>query len=151
MTRSVHVVAASIVEREGKFLLVEERIGGAVMINQPAGHWEDGETLIDAARREALEETGWEVEPTDVLGFYDFKPPDLDYCFLRVAFIARAVTYHPQRKLDEGIVGPIWLTRDELLACRDRHRSPSVMRCVDDYLQGNAYPLSMIAHLSAEK
>lgn len=153
MSWSVHVVVASVIERAGKFLLVEERINGdnTVWINQPAGHWEQGESLVEAARREALEETGWEVEPTEILGLYEFQPPDLEYTFLRIAFIASAITYHPLRALDTGIVGPIWLDREEALACRERHRSPSVMRCIDDYLKGQHYPLSMIAHLTPRK
>lgn len=148
MSWSAHVVVASIVERDGKFLLVEEQVNNELVLNQPAGHWEEGETLVEAARREALEETGWEVEPTDVLGIYEFQPPDLDYTFLRIAFIARAQRHHEARPLDHGIVGAVWLTRDELLARQHQHRSPSVMRCVDDYLRGQRYPLSMIAHLS---
>lgn len=149
MSWSVHVVVASVVERDGKFLMVEEHINddATVWINQPAGHWEQGETLIAAAQREALEETGWDVEPLHVLGIYEFKPPDLDYSFLRVAFAARALRCHPERALDEGIVGAVWLSRDELLACQDRHRGPAVMQCIDDYLKGQRYPLSMIAHL----
>lgn len=151
MSWSAHVVVASIVERDGRFLMVEERIDGSdeVFINQPAGHWEEGETLIVAAQREALEETGWEVEPTQLLGIYEFKPPELEYTFLRIAFVARAVRHHPQRVLDRGIVGPAWLTREELLRNRDRHRSPSVLRCVDDYLSGQRFPLSAIAHLKS--
>lgn len=149
MSWSAHVVVASIVEREGKFLLVEERIndGGAAVLNQPAGHWEANETLIEAAKRETLEETGWEVEPTALLGIYEFKPPELDYTFLRIAFIAKAMRHHAGRKLDHGIIGPVWLTREELLRESARHRSPSVNRCVEDYLKGQQYPLSLIAHL----
>ena len=148
MSWSAHVVVASVIERDGKFLLVEEDIGGAHVLNQPAGHWEAGETLIEAARREALEETGWEIEPTDVLGIYEFKPPELDYTFLRIAFVAKTVRHHPERVLDHGIVGIVWLGREELLACAEKHRSPSVLRCIDDYLGGQRYPLSMIAHLT---
>jgi 8-oxo-dGTP pyrophosphatase MutT (NUDIX family) len=151
MTWSAHVVVASIVERAGKFLLVEEDIEGARVLNQPAGHWEAGETLIAAARREALEETGWDVEPSAVLGIYEFKPPELDYTFLRVAFVAQALRHHSERALDHGIAAALWLTRDELLARAAQHRGPAVMRCVDDYLSGKRYPLSLIAHLAIQK
>ena len=152
MSWSAHVVVACIVERGGKFLLVEERIEdqGAAVLNQPAGHWEANETLIEAAQRETLEETGWYVEPIAVLGIYEFKPAELDYTFLRIAFIARALRHHPERALDHGIIGPVWLTREELLRESMRHRSPSVMRCVDDYLKGQSYPLNMIAHLNTK-
>lgn len=148
MSWSAHVVVACIVERDGRFLLVEERINqGVTVLNQPAGHWEANETLIEAAKREALEETGWEVEPTAVLGIYEFQPPELDYSFLRIAFIAKAIRHHADRALDHGIIGPLWLTREELRDQSARHRSPSVMRCVEDYLKGQSCPLSMIAHL----
>lgn len=144
-----HVVVACVVEREGRLLLVEELAGGQrAVLNQPAGHWEPGETLIEAARRETLEETGWEVEPEHLLGIYEYQPPDLDYSFLRVAFTARAVRHHPQRALDSGILRALWLTPDELSAEHARHRSPMVQRCVDDHRAGRHYPLSLIAHLT---
>ena len=148
MTWSAHVVVAVVVEQDGKFLLVEEDIGGSHVLNQPAGHWETGETLLAAAQREALEETGWDVEPTQLLGVYEFKPPDLDYTFLRFAFIAKALRHHPKRPLDDGIVRALWLSAEELRRCAIAHRGPAVMRCVDDYLAGQHYPLQMIAHLT---
>ncbi|SFF32379.1 ADP-ribose pyrophosphatase YjhB, NUDIX family [Fontimonas thermophila] len=147
MNWSPHVVVACIVEREGRFLVVEEEVSGRVLLNQPAGHWEQHETLIAAARRETLEETRWEVEPLAVLGLYHFDPPDLDYGFLRIAFVARALRERPELTLDSGILRPLWLTRAELLASCERHRSPMVLRCVDDYLAGRRYPLDLIAHL----
>ncbi|PTU31931.1 NUDIX hydrolase [Stenotrophobium rhamnosiphilum] len=147
MTWSAHVVVACVVEHDGKFLIVEEDVAGARCFNQPAGHWEAGETLIEAARREALEETGWDVEPTDFLGIYEFKPAELEYTFLRIAFVAKAIKHHPERALDDGIAAAHWLTRDEVLARNNQHRGPAVMRCIDDYLSGQRYPLSLIAHL----
>jgi 8-oxo-dGTP pyrophosphatase MutT (NUDIX family) len=145
-----HVVLASVVEREGRFLLVEEYAGDALVLNQPAGHWEEGETLIEGARREALEETGWEIEPTAVLGIYHYQPPQLDYSFLRIAFVAEALRHHPERPLDAGIERPLWLTRDEIVRERARHRSPMLLRCIDDYLAGQRFPLSMVAHLPTQ-
>lgn len=147
MTWSPHVVVASIIERDEKFLLVEEIAGDKLVLNQPAGHWEEGETLMEAAQREALEETGWDIEPTAFLGIYHFQPPELDYCFLRIAFIARALKHHPQRKLDEGIVRTLWLSYDEIVQQRARHRSPALLRCIDDYRAGKRFPLSLITHL----
>ena len=146
MSWSPHVVVASIVERDSRFLLVEERIEGALVLNQPAGHWEKGETLIEAARREALEESAWEVEPTALLGIYHYQPVDLEYSFLRVAFISEAGRHHPQRKLDTGIERAVWLTRKEIAEQHERHRSPMVLRCVDDYLAGRHYPLTLLTH-----
>lgn len=147
MSWSAHVVAACVVERDGRFLLVEERIAGGLLLNQPAGHWEQHETLIDAARRETLEETRWEVAPTHVLGLYHVHPEGLDYGFLRVAFVADPLREHPQRLLDAGIVRALWLSREEIVASRERHRSPMVLRCVDDYLAGRRFPLELITHL----
>lgn len=147
MTWSPHVVVACIVEREGRFLLVEEKVNGKLVLNQPAGHWEEHETLIEGAIREGKEETGWDLEPTHVLGIYHFQPPELDYGFLRIAFIARAVQYHPQHRLDEGIERAVWMSYEEILRERHRHRSPSLLRCVEDYRKGQRFPLSMIAHL----
>jgi 8-oxo-dGTP pyrophosphatase MutT (NUDIX family) len=147
MTWSAHVVTACVVERDGRFLIVEEHIDGSVLLNQPAGHWEQHETLIEAARRETLEETRWEVEPTHLLGLYHVDPEGLGYGFLRVAFVAEALREHRQRALDDGIARAMWLTRDEIVASRERHRSPMVLRCVDDYLDGRRYPLDLIAHL----
>jgi 8-oxo-dGTP pyrophosphatase MutT (NUDIX family) len=150
MSWSPHVVVAAVVEREGRFLLVEEYAGEQLVLNQPAGHWEEGETLIEGTCRETLEETGWDIEPTDLLGIYHYQPPQLDYCFLRFAFAARALRHHPRRALDQGIVRALWLTRDEILRERARHRSPMLLRCIDDYLAGRRYPLSMLAHLPAQ-
>jgi 8-oxo-dGTP pyrophosphatase MutT (NUDIX family) len=142
-----HVVVACVVERDGRFLLVEERIEGELRMNQPAGHWEQGETLVEGAIRETLEESGWEVEPTHVLGLYHHDPVDLEYGFLRIAFVAKALRERANHQLDEGIERPIWLTRDEVVATLALHRSPMVLRCIDDYLAGQRFPLSMLNHL----
>ena len=142
-----HITVACVVQRDGKFLLVEETVGGGVVLNQPSGHWEDGETLIEGAIREALEETGWDVRPTALLGVYEYEPPGLGYGFLRFAFLADAVRHHAERPLDEGIARAVWLSVDELRAAAARHRSPMVQRAVDDALAGRSIPLSAIAHL----
>jgi len=147
MSNASHITVATVVERQGRFLFVEERVGGERVLNQPAGHWEEGETLLQAALRETLEETAWEVELTALVGVYEYRPPDLDYGFLRFAFAARALSFDPERPLDQGIERALWLGRDELLA-HPRHRSPMVLRCVDDALSGRRLPLEVIAHLS---
>ncbi len=144
---SPHVVVACVVERDGRFLIVEEQVNGQLLLNQPAGHWEQNESLIDAAKREALEETRWEVAPTDLLGLYHFDPPGLGYGFLRVAFAATALRERPELPLDAGIQRALWMTRGEIAASGARHRSPMVLRCVDDFLAGKRYPLDFIAHL----
>jgi 8-oxo-dGTP pyrophosphatase MutT (NUDIX family) len=145
--RDIHVTVATVVQRGGKFLFVEETIGASTVLNQPAGHWEAGETLIEAARRETLEETGWEVEILSLLGLYEYHPPDLPYGFLRLAFRADAVRHQAQRELDAGIVRALWLTPEELRREHARHRSPMVLSCVEDALAGRSFPLSLISHL----
>ena len=147
MSWTPHVVVACVVEHQGRFLIVEEHINGEVKLNQPAGHWEQGETLIEGARRETLEETRWEVEPTHLLGLYHYDPADLDYGFLRIAFVANALRERPELALDTGIERAVWMTRDEIAATAARHRSPMVLRCVDDHLAGRRSPLDLIAHL----
>lgn len=142
-----HVVVACVVEREGKFLLVEEAIAGASVLNQPAGHWEIGESLIDAAVRETLEESGWDVRIDHLLGLYSHHPAGLPYPFLRVAFAATALHHHADAILDDGILRALWLPRDAIADCRERHRSPMVLQCIDDYCAGVRLPLTALHHL----
>lgn len=145
--RDIHVTVAALVERNGRYLMVEEQVGSRTVLNQPAGHWEAGETLQQAMVRETLEETGWEVEPQSLLGVYEFQPPDLGYSFLRFAFRARPLLERPGHALDPGILRALWLSPEELRQEWSRHRSPMVLRCLDDALAGKAVPLSHLAHL----
>jgi ADP-ribose pyrophosphatase YjhB (NUDIX family) len=142
--RDVHVTVATVVARDGRFLLVEEQVGPRAVLNQPAGHWEAGETLVEAAVRETLEETAWQVEPTALLGTYAYQPADLAYGFLRFAFLAEPRRHHRDRALDPGIVRALWLTPQELRAEAARHRSPMVQHCVDDALAGRSFPLALL-------
>jgi 8-oxo-dGTP pyrophosphatase MutT (NUDIX family) len=144
------VTVAAVAERDGRFLFVEERAGGRVVLNQPAGHLEDGETFLDAVIRETLEETAWSFRPQGIVGVYVWKPEHLGRTFLRVAFCGDLVAHDPMRSLDRGILRTRWLARDELLAPRPGLRSPLVIQCVDDYLAGARYPLSLISHLIAQ-
>ena len=140
-----HATVATIVEKEGKFLLVEELINGTeLVLNQPAGHVENNETFFQAALRETYEETGWKVELESVLGLYVYRVPERDLTFHRVTCIARAVDFDPSLTLDEGIVRALWMTRDQIAAAKERLRSHLVLECVDDYLNGKQFPLSMI-------
>lgn len=143
-----HIVVATIVERDGRYLIVEEMIEGQRMLNQPAGHWEPGETLLEGAIRETLEETAWDVEPTAFLGIYEWQAPHLPYTFVRFAFVARALRHHPERALDDGIVLARWMTLEELRACEPMHRSPAVLACIDDYRAGRTFPLEVVRHLA---
>ncbi len=142
-----HVVVAAIVERDGQFLFVEEHTAEGLRLNQPAGHWERGETLIDAVRREALEETAHHVEPTALLGCYSTHYPLRDITYLRFAYACTVTGFDPERALDHGIVRALWLTPDELAAHPISHRSQLVRRCVDDYLAGRRFPLDLVSHL----
>jgi len=141
-----HVVAAAIVERDGKFLLVEEHTAEGLRLNQPAGHWERGETLLDAVRREALEETAHHVEPLALLGCYTTHYPRRDITYLRFAYICSVTGFDAGCALDDGIVRAMWLTPEELATSPIPHRSPLVMRCVQDYLAGRRFPLDFVAH-----
>jgi 8-oxo-dGTP pyrophosphatase MutT (NUDIX family) len=141
-----HVVVAAIVERDGKFLLVEEHTAEGLRLNQPAGHWERGESLTNAVRREALEETAHHVEPLALLGAYTTHYARRDITYLRIAYICEAVGFDAERTLDDGIVRAVWLTPDELATSSIPHRSPLVMRCMQDYLAGRRFPLDFVNH-----
>ncbi|MEP9315691.1 NUDIX hydrolase [Pseudomonas sp. LABIM340] len=140
-----HVTVATIVEDQGRFLLVEEMSADKKQVfNQPAGHLEAHETLLEAAVRETLEETGWDVELTAVTGIYLYTAPSNGVTYQRVCFAARPLHHHPERALDDGILGARWMTREELAAQPDRWRSHLVLRCIDDYLEGERFPLALI-------
>ncbi len=139
-----HVTVATIVEDNGRFLMVEEFAEGRAVFNQPAGHLEADESLIQAALRETLEETGWDVELTAVTGIYLYTAPSNGITYQRICFAAKPVCHHPDLALDHGIIGPQWLTRDELITQSKRLRSELVMQCIDDYLAGERFALSLI-------
>ena len=143
------VTVAAVAERDGKFLFVEERASGRVVINQPAGHLEDGETFLEAVVRETLEETAWHFAPTALVGVYVWRPEHQSRTFLRVAFTGDLGDHDPTRPLDRGILRTCWLTRAQLAGPGARLRSPLVTQCVDDYLAGARYPLALISHLIA--
>ncbi len=142
-----NTTVAAIVEKEGRFLLVEEKINDRLVFNQPAGHLEHGETLIEATKREVLEETAWEFEPEYLVGVYLYpNPHDDEITYLRFCFYGTCSNEHKGQALDDGIVRAAWLTRKEIEKECDRMRSPLVERCIDDYLKGNRYPLEIIRH-----
>lgn len=140
------VTVAAIVEKDNRFLLVEEETNAGVRLNQPAGHWEDNETLLDAVVRETLEEAAYRVEPTELIGVYRWRRDERTATYLRFAFAASAVEHYPERALDTGILRALWLTRDEIAARRAQHRSPLVEACIDDFLAGRRYPLTILRH-----
>ncbi len=141
------VTVAAIIEHESRFLLVEEETSDGIRFNQPAGHLDPCESLIDAVSREGLEETAHEFTPESLVGVYMSRylssRTGEEVTYLRFAFSGRVGAKH-DRPLDEGILRAVWMTREELIACQEKHRSPLVLQCVDDYLQGKRSPLSLL-------
>ena len=135
----IDVTVAAIIERDQRFLMIEERAHGRIVFNQPAGHLEPGESLLEAVVRETREETGMDFTPTQLLGIYLWRRDDGERSFLRVAFCGQAREPATQRELDPVIVGTHWLTREEIE--RQSLRSPMVLRCLDDYRAGQRFPL----------
>lgn len=139
---------AAIIERDGRFLIIEEETSGGLKLNNPAGHLDPGESLAAACAREALEETAWTFRPTALVGVYMarfVKQADgQDITYLRFAFCGELGEQEPGRALDQGIVRTLWMTLDELKASADRHRSPMVLRCIEDYLAGVRIPLEQV-------
>ena len=144
------VTVAAVVERDGAFLLVQERTSRGLRLNQPAGHLESGESLPDGTARETLEEAAWHVEPFALVGIYRWQAPDNGATFVRFAYAAKPIEHEPARKLDREIVHALWLTYDEIVARRDEHRSPLVLRCIDDYRAGRRWPLGAVEEVAGE-
>jgi 8-oxo-dGTP pyrophosphatase MutT (NUDIX family) len=142
------VTVAAIIEHAGCFLLVEEQTPEGLMLNNPAGHLDPGESPQQGAQREALEETARVFTPDRLVGIYlaRFQRPERgeDVTYLRFAFGGTAGEPVPGRALDTGIVRTLWMTLDEVRASRERHRSPLVLRCIEDFVAGQAYPLDLV-------
>lgn len=145
------VTVAAIIERDGRFLLVEEETPEGLKLNNPAGHLDPGESPAEGCAREALEETTHRFTPTHLLGIYlsrlqRQRPGDEleDITYLRVAYAGTLGDVVPGRTLDTGIVRTVWMTPDEIRASTARHRSPLVLRCMEDHLRGQRYPLEMV-------
>jgi 8-oxo-dGTP pyrophosphatase MutT (NUDIX family) len=146
------VTVATVVIDGGRVLVVEERVEGRLVLNQPAGHLEPDEPIIEAAVRETREETGWDVRATAFVGAYQWKAPSVslsgaERTYVRFAFVAEALHFDPSRALDAGIVRAVWMTPAELQAASARHRSPLVWRVVADALAGQRYPLDLVRSL----
>lgn len=141
------VTVSAVTERDGRFLFVEEEVRGNIVINNPAGHLEPDETLIDAVVREVAEETGCLFEPRGITGIYLWTTPKGDRTFVRVNFFGECLEEDNNATLDDGILQKMWLTREELLANRAKLRSPMVLGCIDDYLSGKRYPLDVLKHM----
>lgn len=141
------VTVAAIIERDGQFLLIEEETSEGVKLNQPAGHLDPLETLEQAVVREVLEETAHDFFPNALVGMYMSRYTSVrrgtDVTYLRFTFCGAPGKQHDQ-PLDHGIIRTLWMTRDEIAASQDRHRSPIVLQCVDDYLAGKRAPLELL-------
>lgn len=145
-----NATVAAIIEQDGRFLLVEEETPDGLRLNNPAGHLDCGESLPAACVRETLEETAYDFTPTALLGVYMSRPAPHshteggDITYMRFAFCGELGALHHERRLDDGIVRTLWMTADEIRASTARHRNPVVLQCVEDYLKGSRYPLSLI-------
>jgi len=143
-----HVTVASVVaDAVGRFLMVEETVAGRIRFNQPAGHLEPHESLPEAAVRETLEETGWEIVPRHLVAVHQWYSPEHKEHVVRFSFAGEAVRRHAGRALDEGIIGPHWLRRDEIAALGERLRSPLVLHSIDAWLDGQRLPLHAVQSL----
>ncbi|MEO7430540.1 MAG: NUDIX hydrolase [Dokdonella sp.] len=143
-----HVTVATVVPHDGRFLLVEEDVRGSIVLNQPAGHLDPDESLQEAAVRETLEETGWHVALTSLLGIQQWQSLS-GRQFVRFTFAADALHHDAHRRLDTGIVRALWMSRDDLAAAGPRLRSPMVLASVDDWISGLRLPLQSIRQLPA--
>lgn len=142
------VTAAAVIYQDGKFLLVEEETSDGILFNNPAGHLDPGESLVQAVIREVREEAAYDFTPTAWLGAYISRYTSSrtgeDVTYLRFAFLGTASNHDPHQKLDEGILRAVWMTLDEVRACVHLHRSPLVMQCIDDMLKGQRLPLEAL-------
>ncbi len=144
-----HATVAAIIERDHQFLMVEETINGQQVINQPAGHLEPDESLIEAVIRETQEETAWQFSPEAVTGIYLWKHPANGESFLRVAFCGSCDNHDASQILDDDIDAAVWMTREQLIQQPDTFRSPMVINCIDDYLAGKRYPLDCLIDVTS--
>jgi len=141
-----HITVAAVVERGGKFLLVEEETHEGRVYNQPAGHWEQEESIMEAIVRETREETAWRFRPVGLVGIYRWQVPSNGMTYLRFCFHGEVDDHRPEQPLDAGILRATWRTRDSLSE-EQRLRSPMVLRCIDDYLAGHHFPLGILHDL----
>ncbi len=142
------VTVAAVIEQDGRFLLVEEETDNGLGINQPAGHLDENESLLEGVARETLEETGYSFRPETLVGVYLWHAQEKELTYLRFAFAGTLLDHDPTRPLDTGIVQTLWLTPEEIALDAHRHRSPLVQRCIDDYRAGRRYSLDLLNHLA---
>ncbi len=141
-----HVTVATIIEKDGKFLMVEEDLHGQKILNQPAGHLDEGETLVEAAIRETLEESAWQIEISYLIEFAQWTSPNSDTHFLRACFAGKAIEHFADQDLDKGIIRSLWMTRDEVAKNSHRLRSPLVLNHIDHYIAGKRFDLDFFSY-----
>ena len=141
-----NVTVAAVIEKDGKFLLVEEDTAQGLRYNQPAGHLEADESLLTAVTRETLEESAYHFVPQQLLGIYRWHAAESHTTYLRFAFTGKITGHEAERRLDTGIIQAVWLTAEQIRASRAQHRSPLVLQCVEDYLAEKRYPLALLTH-----
>jgi len=144
----VSVTVAAVIQHQGRYLLVEEQTEDGIRINQPAGHLEPDESIVEGVVRETLEETAYGFSPDGLVGIYRWRHPANGVTYVRFAFRGELGPHHADRALDQGILRALWLTPDQRRARLSSHRSPLVLRCVEDHLAGRRYPLDMLVHYS---
>lgn len=144
MSWAPHVTVATIIEKDNRYLMVYEEADGKKVFNQPAGHLDPNETLAEAAIRETLEETGWSIRLTGVVGVNLYTAPSNGITYFRTTFIGEAVNFDAGRPLDHGIIEAVWLTYEELLERKGELRSPMTLQIIEDYRAGRRFPLSVV-------
>jgi ADP-ribose pyrophosphatase YjhB (NUDIX family) len=139
-----NVTVAAIIQDQDRFLLVEENADDLIVFNQPAGHLEKDETLVEAVKREVLEETAWHFHPAGLSGIYHYYNPQNGITYLRFCFYGTCDRFEENRELDNGILRTVWMTAGEIRSRPGDMRSPMVEKCVDDYLSGKTWPLDIL-------
>ncbi|HEX7813796.1 NUDIX hydrolase [Dyella sp.] len=146
-----HVTVACVVADGDRYLMVEESVGGRMVFNQPAGHLDPGESLASAAVREALEETGWDIQLQHFIGIQQWISPEHGDGVVRLSFAGRPLRHHPERPLDKDIHRAVWMTRQEIVMLGDRLRTPMVLASIDAWLAGQRLPLAVLnSHLPGD-
>lgn len=144
MPDNIHLTVAVVIESKNRYLMVRELCTGAMRYNQPAGHVEPGETPIEAAIREAHEETGWHIEPTSIISFSTYKSASNGVTYYRLAFAATAIRFDESAEIDSDIDEAVWLSYEEILGLEDQLRSPLVLEALDDFRSGQCYSLDLM-------
>lgn len=148
MSSIPHITVAAVIQQDDKYLMVREKVDGNIVYNQPAGHWEVDESLLDAAIRETQEETAWQFQPSHLVAIYRWKHPQKNEVFLRITFCGSACNQDLKQPLDKGILEAIWMTRAEIEALDEQQRrSALVLQSIDDYEQGKRYDLEIMSEV----